>query len=175
MIRKAAYVVMLATAVGWSGSARAAAGVEATFEGHVIDLAGGWGQAKACVEVEGAVACYRSERQMLDAYDTRSVALAATAVEPTAALTCASSLRLYDGAGFGGQVLMLTSRQVGLNLSSYGFDNKTSSYKVGACGVSMYSSANLGGSLYQGATGANASAASMNAGWDNAVSSVWIG
>ncbi|MEQ1700380.1 MAG: hypothetical protein ABMA25_09730 [Ilumatobacteraceae bacterium] len=132
----------------------------------------------ACLEFDGEITCYRTERLMLGAYAEMT-----RAVEPLpsgsslamAVAPCASSLRLYDGTGFAGQVLMLTTRQTCLNLASYGFDNRTSSYKVGACGVSMYASPNLGGSLHPGASAPNSSVSTMAAGWSNAISSVWIG
>ena len=176
MIKTAACGMVLVGALGWSAGAEAGSGAEADFEGRVIDLTVGWGDAKACMESAGQIVCYRSEAQMLTAYASQVDLSQASVDGPVAAAaTCSSSLRLYDGTGFSGQVLMLTTRLTGLNLSSYGFDNKTSSYKVGACGVSMYSASNLGGSLYPGATGANASAVAMNSGWDNTISSVWIG
>ena len=61
-----------------------------------------------------------------------------------------------------------------LNLSTYGFDNDTSSYRVGACASTFWAGASGSGSVYPGPTGANASASSMLSGWNNVVSSVYI-
>lgn len=133
-----------------------------------------WTTAKACLEQDLVVTCYQSEQKMLDSY-AKQMASQGTPPESlvVAAATCSSSLRLYDGTGYTGAVLMLTSRLTGLNLSTYGFDNRTSSYKVGACGTSFYSAANLGGSEMSAAS--STSASSMPSGWNNVVSSVWIG
>jgi hypothetical protein len=151
-------------------------GSAARFEGRIIDLRAGWGAARACIEHDGVVDCYRSEKQMLAAHPQASGGVSQLAgASVAAAAACSSSLRLYDGTSFGGQVLTLTTRQTTLNLSSYGFDNLASSYKVGACATSLYASANLGGSAYPGSTAANSSASSMLSGWNNTVSSVWIG
>jgi hypothetical protein len=68
----------------------------------------------------------------------------------------------------------LTSRGAYINLSTYGFDNDTSSYKVGACASYFYDGAGGGTPLYPGTTTANSSATSMLTGWDNRVSSVYI-
>ena len=70
-------------------------------------------------------------------------------------------------------MLYLTTRQLVLNLSSYGFDNVTSSYKVGACATSFYSLSNAGGGWFSRA--AFAQSTSMPAGFNNVVSSVYIG
>ena len=83
---------------------------------------------------------------------------------------CSTSLRLYDGTSFGGQVVSFTTTGSLVTLSSYGFDNKTSSYKVGACAATLYNGIQT--SPYPGNTGAGAQATSMLAGWDNTISSV---
>jgi hypothetical protein len=149
----------------------------ASFEGKVIDLSLGWGEAKACIELGDHTECFRTEKQMTDAHpdslDSKSQ-IASTGEAQTLSAVCSSSLRLYNGTSYGGTVLTLTTRQQILNLSGYGFDNLTSSYKVGACSASFNSAANLGGSVYPGSTSAGSSATSMLAGWDNVVSSVYI-
>lgn len=71
-------------------------------------------------------------------------------------------------------MLNLSTRATPLNLSNYGFDNLTSSYKVGGCDTEFYSSANLGGSLYTGSTGAGSQEPLLLSGWNNVVSSVYI-
>jgi len=147
----------------------------AVFEGTSIDLAAGWGPAAACAELGYAVECFRTERQLLVAHPELVAEVAPTVnTEVMPASACSSSLRLYRSTGYGGSALYLTTRSVVQNLSSFGFDNDTSSYRVGACSAAFYSGANLSGSQYPGSTGANASASSMASGWDNVVSSVII-
>jgi hypothetical protein len=89
-------------------------------------------------------------------------------------ISCASALKLYRSTSFTGAVLQLTSRGTFINLSSFGFDNDTSSYQVGACSSTFYDGASGGTPVYPGTTTANSSASSMLAGWDNRVSSVFI-
>ena len=69
---------------------------------------------------------------------------------------------------------ILTTRGTIHNLADYGFDNATSSYRVGGCPAVFFSLANFGGAAYPGFTGAFAQYASMIAGWNNVVSSVYI-
>ncbi len=157
---------------------------QANFHGQVVDLAHGWADARACVELGGTTECFGSEAELLSAHpDLRDVAnsplRSVTAQSPAAprsvtTATCSTSLALYRGTSFTGSVLFLTSRGVIFNLSLFGFDNDTSSYKVGACSSSFYSSSNAGGSVYPGNTSANASSSVMSSGWDNVVSSVFI-
>lgn len=148
----------------------------AVFNGRTIDLSRGWQGARACIELGDHTECFAAETAMLDAHP--DVFGAATDHHllggESIAADCSSSLRLYTGTSYSGSVLTLTARQTTLNLSSYGFDNVTSSYRVGACSSSFYSGANLGGSRYPGPTSANNSAASMVTGWNNVLSSVWI-
>lgn len=87
-------------------------------------------------------------------------------------MNCSTSLRLYDGTGQTGAVISLSTRGTSVSLSAYGFDNRTSSYRVGACSSTFYSGVSTG--VYGGNTAANASASSMLSGWDNVVSSVFI-
>lgn len=164
---------LLATGVAAQSAAHASSdpdgGVIALFDGRWIELSEGWGEARACTSDGVTTICYRSEAEMDQALDTPallySVALFAS---------CSSSLRLYRSTSYGGAVLQLTTRYTFINLSGYGFDNDTSSYRVGACAAYFYDGANGSGTVYPGPTGANASAASMLAGWDNRVSSVYI-
>ena len=43
--------------------------------------------------------------------------------------SCSTSLRLYSGTSYTGQVLYLSTRSLWLNLSAYGFDNLTERVK----------------------------------------------
>lgn len=143
----------------------------AWFDDHWIDLAVDWEGARAC-DV-GAL----SERYAVCFRDEASLDRAMAAIDRSAVVTtsvCSSSLRLYTGTSYSGTVLSLSQRLTILNLSSYAFDNVTSSYKVGACAVEMYPDAGLLGGAYPGNTNAGAQAATMVSTWDNVVSSVWI-
>ena len=148
-------------------SVKPAPSVTAAFEGRLIGLADGWGEARACTSDGVATRCYRSEEAMDVA---ENVALDVTAA---ATLACSGSLRLYRLSGFGGGVLQLTTQFTVINLASYGFDNDTSSYRVGPCNSSFYDTT-TGGTGYPGNTSANVSATSMVSGWDNRVGSVYI-
>lgn len=143
-------------------------GVIAWFDGAWIDLTDGWGEARACTSDGRTTVCYRSEAEMDRAAHTST----GFSVVPLAA--CSSSLRLYRSTSYGGAVLQLTTRYTYINLSGYGFDNDTSSYRVGACAAYFYDGANGGGSVYPGSTGAGVSASSMVSGWDNRISSVYV-
>jgi len=145
-------------------------GALATFEGQVIDLSVSWGKARACTSDGVTTQCFRTEAEM-DRFTGNSTS--AGRVGTMAA--CSSYLRLYRSTSYGGAVLQLATRYTYINLSLYGFDNDTSSYRVGACPAYFYDGANGGTPLYPGATGANSSASTMVTGWDNRVSSIYIG
>lgn len=115
------------------------AGVTATFEGRRISLEEGWGEASACLiwnEI-GVSECFRTETQMDARIAELEASLQSADLEDngiqTAGATCSGYLRLYDGTSYGSPVLYLRDRFQWLNLSGYGFDQKTSSYKVGPC------------------------------------------
>jgi hypothetical protein len=144
----------------------------ARYGDHWIDMANDWESAKACTVGADGAFCFATERQ-LDAYLSSSTTAVASGVSIAAA--CSSSLRLYDGVTYTGAILHLTTQWTIHNLSSYGFDNRTSSYKVGACSSLFYSGASGGGSLYPtGNTQAFDQFASMLTGWNNVLSSVYI-
>jgi len=90
----------------------------------------------------------------------------------TAAVSCSSSLRLYDGTYLTGTVLLITARQTPIDLSLVGFDNITSSYRVGACSSNLYKG--FLSYLYPGDTFAYAGANVMLTGWNNTISSVYV-
>lgn len=141
--------------------------VFARFEGRWINLSEDWDEAHACTIAPDGARCYRSEAEM----DANEGGIEPGEAAPRA--TCASKLRLYDGTSYGGDVLELQTRGVYLNLSSYSFDNKTSSYKIGGCSSSFYDTT-TGSGLYPGNTGANVWASSMQSGWNNRIGSVYI-
>lgn len=115
--------------------------VDAVFEGQPIDLTQGWGEAQACLywpEATNLVECFRTEAEM----DTRFAELQAEQYPVvvklshgvgTAVSTCSGYVRLYDGTGYGTPVLLLASRFQWINLSPLGWNQRTSSYKIGPC------------------------------------------
>jgi hypothetical protein len=144
------------------------AGVQAWFEGDLIDLAEGWGDAGACIADSAGTRCYRTRSELTAREDAYASASAATLLA-----NCSSYLTLYSATGFGGSSLSLNLRGVGIGLAAYGFSNITSSYTIGACAAEFYDGA-IGSAAYPGNTNAFASASSMATGWDNRVSTVYI-
>jgi hypothetical protein len=174
-IGRACAVIVCAVVIPASGVLAADTqdpGVIAAFEGRQIDLSEGWGDAHACVATPDGARCYRTEREM-DAAERAQPEQAVATGGVTALTACSSSVRLYDGTSYTGNVLQLTTRGVYHNLASFGFDNLTSSYKIGACSARFYDTTS-GSTQYPGSTTANASATSMLSGWNNRVGSVYI-
>lgn len=149
---------------------------EAVYDGETIDLSEGWGSARACAELGSVTECYDTLAELLTAHPELGLGGGAlkggVAITATALVNCATTLRLYDGTSYSGTVLILSTRGIILNLSAYGFDNKPSSYKNGACATGMYSLSNAGGSSFN--VNANVQSSSMPAGFNNVISSVYI-
>ncbi len=159
-------------------------GALALMEGEVIDLSQGWRGATTCVVVPDVlryVECFSSD----DARDVRLAELGLTdrfaedgaEVEGAsfAAASCSSYLKLYDGYYYGGASLWISSRGFWHNLSSYGFNQRTSSYRVGACSTFMADYSDGGGAwipTYR--TQAWDVDAVISGSWNNDVSSVYI-
>ena len=142
----------------------------AWLEDHWIDMATGWEDAVACSVEPTGNTCYRT----MAAFNAVIVPASLTGLVALAQSNCSSSVRLFDGTSYTGSMLSLSLRSMNINLSTYGFDNATSSYKIGACDSEFYYSANGGGAVYPGNTSAGAQASSMVTGWSNQVSSVYI-
>jgi hypothetical protein len=120
----------------------------ATFEGTVIDLRTGWGEATACLSDGVSTSCFRTEAELDAALsDPSQEAGSAAGIDgPVAlALSCSGQLRLWTGNSYSGSVLALTTRGVILNLWTY-----------------------------PGSTSAGSMSAVMASGWNNVVSSVYI-
>ena len=150
---------------------------------ETLVLAGGREVAAACIELGDLTECFDSEADLLAAHPDLLAGESGRggdgdagggAANRAAASSCSSSVRLYNTSSFGGAVLFLTTRGTIHNLADYGFDNSTSSYRVGGCPAVFFSLANFGGAAYPGFTGVWAQYASMIAGWNNVVSSVYI-
>lgn len=147
------------------------AGVIAEFEGTQIDLTQGWGEARACLVLASTTQCFRTideltvaERRLAEG-NGGTISLAAT---------CSTALRLYDGTYQTGSVLSIATRGQWINLGLYGFDNRTSSYRVGACAVELASGTNGSGSRYFRCLYAYCEEDVMASGWDNVLSSAYL-
>ena len=197
--RRAGFVLAVATTVfAVAASAASAANPEsagsastvAVFEGRPLDLAAGWQDAQACLvwpEMLDVVECFSSEMQLkarivelggtLPRQQTTATipATPGTGGSARSGSACSSFVRLYDGAFYTGTSLWLSTRSTWLNLSTFGFDQRTSSFKIGACSAYFADYTNGGGAWYPtGNTQAYDVAAWMASGWDNDVSSVFI-
>lgn len=132
----------------------------AWFEGEQIDLSMSWGDAHACAIADTGNHCFRTEAELVEHL--------ADGIVPFA--SCSSSLYLWDLTNKSGDVLALSTRGVTINLSSFSFANRTSSYQIGACSAVFRDASNV----YPGNTAAYASANSMASGWNNRVTRVFI-
>lgn len=165
---------LLAVTLAPTAAQAAAPKVPATFEGKVIDLADadGWGPAHACSFGPTGTVCFRTEGE-LNQFLTQTVQTARALVGAVLS-TCATPTRVYANASYGGNVVALSTRGKWVDLSSYGFDNQTSSYRIGTCKATLADGKAGAGSHYPGNTNAGASAASMASGWNDRVSSVYL-
>ncbi|MEN8040692.1 MAG: hypothetical protein ABFR95_04225 [Actinomycetota bacterium] len=169
----AGFAALLFAAAMPIASAGETNGVLAEFEGTMIDLAEDWGEATACHIGDDVAMCFRSEADMDSWLESNSEARTLGPI--VIASSCLSTLRLYDGTGWTGSSLSLSTGSQWLNLSNYGFDQKTSSYKIGACAAQFADLSGGGGGWYLSSlTTAYSQYPSMQSGWDNDVSSVYI-
>jgi hypothetical protein len=91
-----------------------------------------------------------------------------------ATLTCSSPLKLYDGTYLTGSEVSVSARGLWIDLSTVSFDNRTSSFKVGACSVDLASGAGGSGAHYTRCLSAGCEEDVMDLGWNNVVSSVYL-
>jgi hypothetical protein len=89
-------------------------------------------------------------------------------------LACSSPLTLYDGTSLSGASVSISTRGLWINLSTVSFDNRTSSFAVGACAIDLASGTNGGGSRYPRCLSAGCVENSMASGWNNVVSSAFL-
>ncbi len=145
----------------------------ASFDGREINLAKGWEDARACLVDPGistTTECFASEAE-LEAF----VAKAGGSRAEAASSSCSSYVRLYDGMSYTGSSLWLSTRWSWINLSTYGFNQRTSSFKIGACSAYFADYSNGGGAWYPTwRTQAYDVGSSMTSGWNNDVSSIYI-
>lgn len=88
--------------------------------------------------------------------------------------SCSSPVRLYDYTGYGTPTLSIYSRGIWLDLSSYGFDNRTASYTIGACSAYFADGTSGGGSWYSGSTSAYSANPDMGSSWRDRISSIYL-
>lgn len=153
----------------------------ALFEGRRIDLAGDWGEAKACLvwRQGGVLECFRTV-EALDALEARLAPNRAATTPSTddgrllaaSSYSCSSPLRLYEHNWYGGRRLSFWDRGYWQNLYLYGFDNQTSSYIVGACYAHLAEHPDGGGWWYPGPTYPYAGEPVMW--WQDVISSIYI-
>ena len=147
-------------------------GIVVEFDGAELDLSEDWGDAMACAFDGVTARCFHSESEM-----DRALAITTTVTRPmrtiaTTSSSCSSALRLYTGTYQQGTVLLVAARQTPVDLSLVGFNNVTSSYRVGACTSTLY--AGFLTSIYPGNTAAYVQANVMLSGWNNTISSVYL-
>ncbi|MGC1237950.1 MAG: hypothetical protein WA860_04085 [Acidimicrobiales bacterium] len=143
----------------------------ASYDGTSINLANGWEGAAVCAVTQGGNFCFATTSD----YQTWLSSPGGQAdVGFSPEINCSSALQLYSGTNYEGSELSLLDEGVWLNLSTYGFSDKTNSYKVGACEVSMTSAQNGGGTVYPGPMAAGTDAASMESGWSDRIQSAYI-
>ena len=151
----------------------------ARFEGRMINLADGWGDATACLvwRQGGVLECFR-DAEDLDALEARlnprreAQATSASTATASASYSCWSSLRLYENTGYTGRRLSFWDRGFWQDLWLYGFDDQTSSYIVGGCYAHLAEYAGGGGWWYPGPTYPYAAEPAM--GWPDFVSSIYL-
>lgn len=154
-----------------------ASGVEAVFEGGLIDLSEDWGDAMACLIWDDAEVeeCFRTEAEMDKRIAELEKELGVGGGGSAKASQCSGSMRLYDGVSYTGQVLYIRNRLSWINLSPYGFSNKASSFKIGPCSSYLADYTWGDGAWYSTwATQAYDVAPVMASGWSNRVSSIYI-
>ena len=164
------YLYAVAGLIAFSGAINIPAAAADTPAPANDVTAHSWNGGQACwVTTDAGTSCYPTEAAM-------DVAIAATVAElpvdqESIQSTCSTVLKLYDGTGYNPAVLALGTRGTWINLGSYGFAARTSSYIVGSCNAA-FKDANS--TVYPGYTGAGAAAPNMTSGWDNRITSVYI-
>jgi hypothetical protein len=152
-------------------SAASTSGVTASYNGGTIDLSQGWGTATVCAVTETGTDCFTNQSDykvwLSDQSDLSGVV-------PETSLNCSTGLELFQSISYGGTELVLYVTSIVLNLSDYSFSNELSSYKVGACAITMTDAPNGGGNVYPGATSAGSDVSWIGTAWNDRVESVYI-
>ena len=171
-----------ALALDFGKAAPRAAQTPARYHGHEIDLALDWEGAGACMVAPDALAdieCFDTEDELiarvaeLGLEDDPSPAI--EGVRSIGGYECSSWTKLYANTWYGGASLWFRTRGLWDNLANYGFDQRVSSFKIGACQVIFADWSNGGGSWYpMSYTQPNDVDAILLSGWDNDISSFYI-
>ena len=148
-----------------AGASTGSADVIASYGGGTLDLSQSWGTATVCVIAARGNQCFSSQ----SAYK-----MAASQPVQTASGLCSTGLALFENVSYGGRELILQTTSVWINLSTYSFGGITSSFQVGACGVSMTDAVNGGGNSYPGPTSAGSNVAWIGTAWNDRVASVLV-
>jgi hypothetical protein len=124
-------------------------------------------EAPACAVVEGhPTRCFRTVAEM-DRWVTFPGRVAPT-------LNCSTPLKLHDGTNQLGTLVSIYARGTWVDLSSFSFDNKTSSYTVGACAIDLAAQNGGTGNHYTRCLSAGCVENTMLSGWGNVVSSAYL-
>ena len=164
---------LLGTVSGVTESSAATSGdVIASYNGATIDLSQGWGTATICVVAPSGTNCFANQHD----YQAWTDAQPKTSASLLAATTssCSSGFQLYENIDYGGRELIIYDESIWINLSNYSFNDIVSSYKVGACAVSMTDAANGSGNVYPGATSPGSDVSWIGSAWNDRVSSVYV-
>lgn len=176
MRRFTKYVALIAAGalLGMMGGAQIASAstspaVNASYDGGTINLSQGWGAATVCAVTSTGAYCFDSQS---DYEAWLSTQVNSDGVAPLT--DCSSGLELFQDIDYGGDELILFQTVMWINLSNYSFSDKVSSYKVGACDISMTAGPNGSGAVYPGATSAGSDVANIGSAWKDRVQSVYI-
>jgi hypothetical protein len=147
-------------------------GTEASYNGGTINLSFGWGTATVCAITVSGTNCFASQSQY-QAWLGAQPALSGLAL-PNGSGNCSSGLQLFQNTGYSGREISIFVLSDWINLSAYSFANEVSSYKVGACAVSMTDGANGSGNVYPGATSPGSDVTWIGTAWNDRVQSVYV-
>jgi hypothetical protein len=152
-------------------SAASTSGVTASYNGATINLSQGWGSAAVCAVTESGTQCFATQSAYQLWLSTQSDLAAEV---PAGSSNCSTGLELFANLSYGGTELVLYVKAIWLNLSSYSFSDELSSYKVGACAISMTDAPSGAGNVYPGATSAGSDVSWIGTAWNDRVQSVYI-
>jgi hypothetical protein len=159
-----------------AGSGAGLGGAIASYNGGTINLSQGWGTAAVCAVTAAGTSCFSSQSDYQTWLSSRVQAAspALDAAGPDVSINCATGFDLYQNIDYGGGELVIFDQAAWINLSTYGFSDELSSYKVGACSVAMTDAPNGGGDVYPGATSPGSDVSWIGAAWNDRVQSVYV-
>jgi hypothetical protein len=164
-------LVLIAALGGVQLASASTSGMTASYNGGTINLSQGWGAAAVCAVTEKGTYCFATQSAYQSWLSTQSDL---TDALPAGSGSCATGLELFQNLSYGGTELILFVTGIWINLSTYSFSDELSSYKVGACPISMTDAASGGGTVYPGATSANTDVSWIGTAWNDRVQSVYI-